>query len=265
MTTPPRRFWQDLTTTDFEVDTSTWIAVLPIAATEQHGPHLPTGVDTFIANGLIADAVARMPDDLPAVILPTLAVGKSDEHHGFPGTLTIDAHLLLDVLVALGDSVARAGLGKLVIISSHGGNNDVMGIAARDLRIRHRMLVVATSWSRLGTPDGVFSDAERVHGIHAGDVETSLMLHLRPEAVRHDRCADFVPASAVMEEEFEVLRGAGRTAFAWLTADLHPAGACGNAAAASASKGRATADHQVSRFISLLQDVHRFDCRRLAN
>lgn len=265
MTMPPRRYWRDLTTTDFEADTSGWIAVLPIAATEQHGPHLPTGVDSFIADGLIAEVAARMPDDLPAVILPTLAVGKSDEHLGFPGTLTIDAHLLLDILVALGDCIARAGLRKLVIVSSHGGNNDVMGIAARDLRIAHRMLVVATSWNRLGYPGGLFTEAELAHGIHAGDVETSLMLHLRPDAVRRDRSADFVPASVAMEGEFEVLRGAGRTAFAWLTADLHPAGACGNAAAATAMKGQATAEHQVSRFISLLQDMDRFEIGRLAN
>jgi creatinine amidohydrolase len=265
MTRPPRRFWQDLTTVDFDTDTSAWIAVLPIAATEQHGPHLPTGVDTFIADGLIAEAVARMPAGLPALILPTLAVGKSDEHHGFAGTLTVSAHLLLDILISLGEAVARAGLRRLVIVSSHGGNNDVIGLAGRELRIRHRMLVVATSWMRLGCPDGLFADDELAHGIHGGDVETSLMLHLRPDAVRRDLCANFVPASVAMEEEFEVLRGAGRTAFAWLTADLQASGACGNALAASEGKGRAVAAYQAARLIALLQDVHRFDPDRLSN
>jgi creatinine amidohydrolase len=262
---PPSRYWRDLTTTDFAADTSSWIAVLPIAATEQHGPHLPTGVDTFIADALIERMVERMPADLPALVLPTVAVGKSDEHLGFPGTLSVDARTLLDMLEALGDSVVRAGIRKLVIVSSHGGNSEVMGIAGRTLRIRHRMLVVPTSWARMGTPDGLFEDAEIAHGIHAGDVETSLMLAFRPELVRDGERADFVPASIAMEDEFDVLRGNGRTAFSWMTADLQASGACGNADNASAAKGRASADFTVERFLNLLGDIDRFDLSRLAD
>lgn len=262
---PPRRFWQEMTTVDFETDTSSWIAVLPISATEQHGPHLPTGVDAFIADDLVALSVEAMRLDLPALVLPTLAVGKSDEHLAFPGTLSIDARTMLDVLESIGDGVARAGLRKLVIVSSHGGNTEVMGIAARTLRIRHRMLVVATNWARLGYPDGLFDEAELTHGIHAGDVETSLMLHLRPERVRADKLRDFTPASVPMENEFQVLRGAGRTAFAWTTADLSPHGACGNAGAATAEKGRRTAEHVAGRFLALLDDVDKFDLARLAD
>jgi creatinine amidohydrolase len=262
---PPRRYWQDLTTVDFEADTSAWIAVLPIAATEQHGPHLPTGVDTFIADGLMSAALASMPEALPAVVLPTLAVGKSDEHEGFPGTLGVSAKTLLDILAALGDSVARAGLRKILIVSSHGGNSEVMGLAARDLRLRHRMLAVATSWARLGYGDGLFDEAELTHGIHGGDIETSLMLHLAPCQVRSDQCADFVPASVAMEDEFAVLRGAGRMAFAWTTRDLNPQGALGNAAAASREKGAAAAEHSVRRLLALLDDIDRFDLDRLAD
>jgi len=261
---PPGRYWRDLATTDFEADTTGWIAVLPIAATEQHGPHLPTGVDTFIADGLIRAAVERMPADVPALVLPTLAVGKSDEHFGFPGTLNIEAKTLLDTLTSLGDSVARAGLGKLVIMSSHGGNSEVMGLAARDLRIRHRMLVVATSWARMGYPEGLFSDAEITRGIHAGDIETSLMLHLEPGSVRESERRDFVPASVAMETDFEVLRGTGRTAFAWMTKDLSETGALGDASAANADKGRQAADYAVDRFLDLLSDMHRFDLAGLA-
>lgn len=262
---PPSRYWQDLTTGDFEADTSKWIAVLPIAATEQHGPHLPTGVDTFIADGLIGEAVERMPAELPALFLPTVAVGKSDEHFGFPGTLSVEARTLLDVLEALGDSVARAGIRKLVIMSSHGGNSEVIGLAGRALRIRHRMLVVPTSWARMGYPDGLFDEAEIAHGIHAGDIETSLMLHLKPEAIREAERADFVPASVAMETEFKVLRGTGRTAFSWMTADLSESGACGNAAAADAGKGRASVEFTVERFLRLLDDIDRFDPDRLAD
>ncbi len=265
MNFPPSRFWQNLTTGDFEADTSGWIAVLPIAATEQHGPHLPTGVDTFIADGLIGAAVDRMPAELPALVLPTLAVGKSDEHFGFPGTLSVEARTLLDMLEALGDSVARAGIRKLVIMSSHGGNSEVMGLAGRALRIRYRMLVVPTSWARMGYPAGLFDDDEIAHGIHGGDIETSLMLHLHPQLVREAAASDFVPASVAMESEFDVLRGNGRMAFSWMTADLNTSGACGNAAAADAGKGRAAAEFIVDRFLRLLHDIDSFDPARLVD
>jgi creatinine amidohydrolase len=184
MSAPPRRRWAELTSADFaEPEAGSWVAVLPVAATEQHGPHLPTGVDTMIGDGLLDAAIAAMPDALPAIVLPTLAVGKSDEHRNFPGTLSLSAETLLRTLVEIGESVARAGLAKLVIMSSHGGNSEVMGLAARELRLRRNMLVVATSWARLGQPDGLFRDDERRHGIHAGDIETSLMLHLAPGLV----------------------------------------------------------------------------------
>ncbi len=201
---PPSRFWAELTTTDFaSADTQSWIAVLPIAATEQHGPHLPTGTDTAIGDGLMRAAVAAMPAGLPAVILPTFPVGKSDEHIAFPGTLTLSAATLTDVIIEIGLSVARAGLRKLVIVSSHGGNSEVMGIAGRELRLSAGMLVVATSWARMGQPDGLFDAAEKRHGIHGGDVETSLMLHLAPGSVRVEQAADFTSAAAGMESEFE--------------------------------------------------------------
>lgn len=261
---PPRRNWSHLTTADFETDTSGWIAILPIAATEQHGPHLPTGTDTMIGEGLLERGIARFPDDLPALVLPTLSVGKSDEHDGFAGTLSLEAKTLIDVLEAYGDGVARAGVRKLVILNSHGGNSEAMGIAGRSLRIRHRMLVVATSWARLGYPAGLFSDDEIAHGIHAGDVETSLMLAVKPGLVRRDQCRDFVSASVSMVDDFAVLRGHGRMAFSWTLKDLSATGACGDASAATAEKGEAAADYAVGQFLGLLYDVHRFDLSRLA-
>jgi creatinine amidohydrolase len=260
MSAPPRRRWAELTSADFaEPEAGSWVAVLPVAATEQHGPHLPTGVDTMIGDGLLDAAIAAMPDALPAIVLPTLAVGKSDEHRNFPGTLSLSAETLLRTLVEIGESVARAGLAKLVIMSSHGGNSEVMGLAARELRLRRNMLVVATSWARLGQPDGLFRDDERRHGIHAGDIETSLMLHLAPGLVHMERAEDFVPVSRSMEDRFQVLRATGATGFAWLTEDLNPQGACGDATLASAAKGRASAQHAVDRFIALVGDIARFD------
>ena len=262
--TPPRRYWHELGTEAFATpEAADWVAVLPLAATEQHGPHLPTGTDTLIGDGLIRKALDAMPDDLPAVILPTLAIGKSDEHGNFPGTLSLSAETLLRMLIDVGDSVARSGLSKLLIMSAHGGNNDVAAIAARELRHRHRMLVVATSWARLGQPEGLFDETEQRLGIHGGEIETALMLHLGPDLVHKDKAADFISAAQEMEQEFSVLRGTGRIGIAWLTEDLNRQGACGNAAAADAEKGRRSADHAVGRFVTLLKDMRRFDKARI--
>ncbi len=263
--TPPRRYWHELGTEDFATpEAADWVAVLPLAATEQHGPHLPTGTDTLIGDGLIRKALDAMPDDLPAVILPTLAIGKSDEHGNFPGTLSLSAETLLRMLIDVGDSVARSGLSKLLIMSAHGGNSEAMGLAARELRQRHTMLVVATSWARLGQPDELFEEAELRHGIHAGDIETSLMLHFEPEFVRQDKATDFTSAGREMEESFAVLRATGPTGFGWLAGDLNAQGACGNASAASTAKGAASARHAVDRFLALLDDVDRFGLERLS-
>jgi creatinine amidohydrolase len=264
MKAPPRRRWAELTTEDFAApEVRSWIAILPVAATEQHGPHLPAGVDTIISEGLLDAALSVMPADLPAIALPVLAVGKSDEHQRFRGTLSLSAETLLHSLVEIGESVARAGVAKLVIMSSHGGNNEVMSLAARRLRLLLEMLVVPTSWARLGHPDGLFSDAERRHGIHAGDIETSLMLHLAPDLVRMDQARNFVSASSTMETEFAVLRGTGGTGFAWLAGDLNPEGACGDATRASAEKGEAAAQYAIGRFIDLIGDIARFDMARI--
>lgn len=258
-------FWGDLTTGDFAgLDPERAIAVLPVAAIEQHGPHLPVATDAVIADGMLAEVVKRLPDDLSVLILPTQTIGKSDEHIDFAGTVTLSAETAIEAWTAIGEAVARAGLRKLVIVNSHGGNVEVMTIVTRALRVRHRMLGVACSWSRLGYPEGLFTDEERAVGIHAGDIETSLMLHFRPDLVRMDLAENFVPATVDIAREFEILRPTGYTPFAWLTEDLHPKGALGDATRATAEKGAATAEYQAGRFIALLRDMTRFRLERLA-
>ena len=261
----PTKFWAEMTWTDFrDGDMGSAIAVLPVAATEQHGPHLPVGVDTFIMEGYLRAAVARLPDDLPALVLPVQAIGKSNEHLEFPGTLTFSAETVIRAWREIGESVHRAGVRKLVIVNSHGGNIPPLDIVARELRVRLGMLVVVVSWSRFGFPDGLYGPDEKVHGIHAGEAENSLMMAFRPELVRHDAVRNFVPTSIAIAEEFAHLRVTQPIGFGWMAQDVGPDGAMGDAASGTAAKGEASREHGAAAFIALLRDVQRFDVARLA-
>jgi creatinine amidohydrolase len=258
------RFWADLTWPELEqADTSSWIAVLPVAAIEQHGPHLPLSTDRDIMQGYLARVMAGIPTEMSVSFLPVQNVGLSPEHRDFPGTLTLSPETALRVWTELGDSVARAGVRKLVLLSSHGGNTGLLEIVARELRARHSMLAVTSSFSRFGYPDGLFPAEEIAHGIHGGEIETSLMLAFQPQKVRQNKLDDFPAETVRMAREFKHLRAAKPAGFGWLTQDLNPAGAIGNAKAANAIKGAQAAEHGAQAFVELLQDVAAFPLERL--
>ena len=259
MTVNPRRvWWGDYKTAEYAaIDPEATIAVLPIAAIEQHGPHLPVSTDTSIMQGMLDETIAILPDDLDIRILPIQSVGKSNEHLHAPGTLTLPAATLIDAWTELGASVARAGLRKIVFVNSHGGNEEIMGIVTRELRVRHSMLAVKTSWQRFGRPASMYTDLEDRHGIHGGDVETSLMLHFRPDLVDMTKAENFVSNVARAEKDLELLRPTGTHAFAWIASDLNPAGTVGDASIATAEKGRLTARFQAEGFVRLLKDVRK--------
>lgn len=252
-------WWTDFSSPSYlEIEPQRTIAILPIAAIEQHGPHLPVGTDTILNQGCLEMLVERAPAELDLRILPVQTAGKSNEHVWAKGTVTHTAATLIEAWTELGLSVARAGICKLVFINSHGGNEEIMGIVARELRVRAGMLVVKSGWTRFPPPEGLLTDIERRHGIHGGDLETSLMLHFRPELVEMDKLDNFSSIAARDEAEYAYLRPTGTHAYAWIASDLNPAGAVGEAAKASSEKGRLIAEKEVAGMIELLREVARF-------
>jgi len=254
----PSRDWRDLTTTDFEaMDTLGTVVLQPVAAIEQHGPHLPLSVDAVINEGIVAAAMARLATDLPVLALPPVVTGVSPEHRDFPGTISIEPETMLRLLVEIGSSVARAGLRKLVLFNSHGGQPQVMDLVAQRLRSRLGLLVVAVDAYRLWHAGGMFPERELDHGIHAGAIETSIMLHLRPDLVRHGAVAEFPSVAKGLEADYRWLGPRGPAGFAWQAQDLNPAGAVGDARLAAAEHGQALVQQAAASLAEILGEVSR--------
>jgi creatinine amidohydrolase len=257
-------FWAELKSNDFRgLNPETTIAILPVAATEQHGPHLPVMTDTAIAEGMIALLRDRLPDDVSVLVLPIQVIGKSNEHLLSPGTLSLSAETLQHVLIETVEGVHRAGLRKLVLANSHGGNASVLATVVRELRVRFGMLAIAAHWRSFGLPNGMYDAMEARHGIHAGDIETSLMLSFRRDLVGMDKAKNFVSTAIAMEQEFSYLGPTGSHAFGWIAQDLNTEGAVGDASKATVERGEKTAQHQIEGFIALLRDMTAFRLNRL--
>ncbi|MDX7953422.1 creatininase family protein [Lichenihabitans sp. Uapishka_5] len=256
MTRPSSRWWWDLSTREFaELDMAQVVAVLPVGAVEQHGPHLPVRVDAAINAGIVARAVDLMPDDLPALVLPALPVGKSNEHLAYPGTLSLPYDLLARLWFEVGKSVWRAGVRKIIIWNSHGGQPQVVEIVCRELRVELGMFAVGASWFRAIDTTDLYSLAERRHGIHGGESETSVMLHLHPEFVRMDHAADFRPRSMEIEQRGGMLSPEQGIGYGWQAQDLHPAGVAGNAAAADPVRGKEEVERAARALVRLVREV----------
>lgn len=265
---PPERFashwWSELGARDFAQACASGlaqraVAVLPVAAVEQHGPHLPLSVDATLLQGVIAAALPLLPDGLPALFLPPQNVGLSTEHLSYPGTLTLSPATLIALWTELGECVARAGVRKLLLLNGHGGNVAPMDIVARELRQRCGLLVYSSSWFSLPLPDevnGLFGAEEHRFGIHGGAIETSMMLHLAPATVRMEHARHWPSSSQERAARYPIL-GNGRSAkLGWAIEDYHPAGAVGDAAGAMADKGRAVVQAAAQALAQLIAEIH---------
>ena len=252
------RHWQDLTTEEIAgLDRGRTVVVLPVAAIEQHGPHLPVGTDAMINEGVLARALALAPAPLPLLALPGMAIGKSNEHQDFAGTLTLSAETLIRMLTEVVESVARARLRKLILLNSHGGQPQILDIVAQDARARLGMIAVVANCWRMMDREALFPPAEREVGLHGGGVETALMLHLRPDLVRRDRIRDFPSAARKLEKDYPSLSAGGRLAFAWQAQDLNESGAVGDARLGTAEIGCKLVESAAVRLVRLAEELSR--------
>jgi len=264
------RNWEDLTTRDFAVmDWEKTVALLPVAAIEQHGPHLPVRVDAALNAGIVAAArelvgePAGEPGEL--LLLPAQNVGKSDEHEAFPGTLSIGHETLGRYWFDLAASVHRAGCRRLIVFNSHGGQPQLIDILCRDLRVRLGMLAVNCAWFNLIDMSDLFDAAELRHGIHGGEVETSMMLHLHPGLVRMAEARHFRSLGETVERENALLRVEGAVGFGWQTQDLNRAGACGDASRADAQRGALLVGRAARALATLVGEVARYPLDRIVS
>lgn len=262
------KFWIDLTTAHFARLPPETVALLPVAAVEQHGPHLPVGTDTLINRGLVAEALSVLGDAAPVVVLPEQAVGTSNEHEAYPGTLSHPPAALMETWIRLFERVLAAGIRRALLFNSHGGQASLLQPVALELR-RRGMLATYASWFHCDPPRELFDEAEWRFGYHGGAVETSIMLHLHPELVVVDELRDYPSVAEGLAAENDHLAadpGDGFVAgFGWLSQDLNPYGAMGNAAKATAEAGRIIVAHAGKRLAGLIREASAFPLDRLTS
>lgn len=234
------------------------LLVLPTAAIEQHGHHLPLAVDTLINNLLLGRALELIAPELPFFALPPVCYGKSNEHIGFPGTLSVSAQTFLAVVRDLGASIAAGGFTKLVLYNTHGGNTSLVDVCARDLRAEFGL----RTFTLFGSAGASFQDVsfqERTYGFHAGEIETAFLLHGIPELVD---TAEFTCNYIARVDEPDLLKPEGSFAnFAWLTKDIAPSGVLGDPSGATAEKGARWVAEAAARVADALLAMYHFEPR----
>ena len=239
------------------------IAILPLGAHEQHGPHLPFETDTLIAQEIAQRLCSVAPAGIETELLPVESTGYSIEHIDVSGTRTLGFEEAVNRWIDIAANCAERGIHRLMLLNAHGGNSPLLTIVATEARVRFNMLAVATSWTRFGVPSEIIVPEDKAFDIHAGDIETSVMLAIRPDLVRLDALQDFPSRQADYARRFTHLRAYGPHAFGWKMSDLNPQGAVGKASQASASKGEAILTHAVHGLTELLTDMAEFDVSEL--
>ncbi len=208
------------------------LVILPIGAIEQHGPHLPVGVDAYLAEAACAGLTAKLPTETPVWFGPSFCLGKSNEHLDYPGTLSLSARTLRRLLLAQIEALYALGFRQFALLNTHGGNSSVLVYTLRE--IQQRWGVRAGMLKIPSTPE--LSPQEATWGFHAGEWETSVMLALAPGLVRMERAISHYPAS--LDDPGELRPENAPAIYSWMTRDIAPDGVMGDATVATAEKGR---------------------------
>ena len=261
----PIRYWQTLTTREAAALVARDpVVILPLAAIEQHGPHLPLSTDLDIGLGLLREAFRQLPDELPAWVLPPQTTGASHEHLRFAGTLSLDPELVVELIHQHGTALAACGVRRLVLFNSHGGNVQALDAAALRLRDEHAILVVKASYFAFSRPtEAALPESEWRHGLHGGAVETAMMLHLCPDLVRIDAIQRFPSLSQDLDNHLHRLGPESEASFAWLAGDLNPHGVTGDARLADAKTGQRLVAHYGRVLAEVIRDARAFPLDRL--
>jgi creatinine amidohydrolase/Fe(II)-dependent formamide hydrolase-like protein len=227
------------------------VALLPVGSTEQHGPHLPLDTDAFDAE-LTARRVAASCAEPRPLVLPLIPYGVSYAHEDFAGTLSVSPETLARMVHEIGLGLAREGITKLVIVNGHGGNGPALHFAAQMIN-RDAHIFTCVDTGETSDPD-IAEICDVKNDAHAGDIETSTTLAVRPELVRMDRAAAFIPEFSSSYLDFSSRRSIGWYA---RTARISPSGVFGDPTRATREKGERIWEVTVSRLVELVESLRR--------